>query len=65
MTAPTYAARFGLSTIAGIAAIVLIHLGDAVWWAIPWPWELMQATYNFSAWLLASAMLAHFVRTTE
>jgi hypothetical protein len=59
----TYGLRFKISAVAGLAAIVLIHAGDAVWWALPWSWELMQLLYNLSAWLLASAVLAHFVRS--
>jgi len=57
----TYMARLGFAAIVGAFAVVLVHFGDAVWWALPWSWELMQALYNFSAVLVAGAILARFV----
>lgn len=41
---------------------MLVNFGDAVWWALPWSWELMQAFYNFSAVVVARA---RFSRTSS
>jgi hypothetical protein len=58
---PTYGARLGFAALAGAFAVVLVNFGDAVWWALPWSWELVQAFYNFSAVVVAGAILARFV----
>lgn len=58
---PSYGARVGFSAAAGLFAVVLVNFGDAVWWALPWSWESMQALYNFSAVLIAGAIVARFV----
>ena len=42
-----------------------VNFGNAVWWAIPWSWELVQGFYNLSAWLIAGAIMARFVTPKE
>lgn len=61
---PSYGARLRLAALAGLAGVVLIDLGDAVWWYLPLEWKLHQALYDLSAWVVAGAVLAHFVRPT-
>ena len=61
---PTYGRRFGHAGLAGLAAVVFIDCGDAVWWQIPWDWKLMQASYDLSAWIVAAAVLSAFIRPT-
>ena len=59
---PTYRSRLAFSALAGAFAVVLVNFGDAVWWALPWGWELVQSFYNFTAVLVAGAILAHYIR---
>lgn len=60
--APAYIQRLRIVTYAGVAAVLLINFGDVVWWAIPMDWVLAQAFYNFTAVLLAGAVLARFIQ---
>ncbi len=58
---PRYGGRVKLAALAGLAAALLIDLGDAVWWYLPWDWKLHQAFYDFTAFLIAGLVLAAFV----
>ena len=64
-SATTYAARMKLVVVTGVASVVLVNFGNSVWWAIPWSWELVQGFYNFSAWLIAGAIMARFLTPSE
>ena len=57
-----YGQRLRIVALVGATAVILINFGDVVWWAIPAGWVVAQAIYNFSAVLLAGAVLAYFVR---
>ncbi len=58
---PTYLDRVKFVALAGLTAVVLIDFGGAVWWQINWSWQLYQAFYNFSAWLVTGLILAKFI----
>lgn len=62
---PTYGDRLKIALCAAAVGVVMIDFGRAVWWAMPWDWELVQAFYNFVAWGLAGAILAYFVRPED
>lgn len=55
-----FAARMRIVLIAALAASMMIHGGDAVWWYLTWPWKLNQAIYDVSAWAIGGAVLARF-----
>ena len=59
---PSYGRRVGLVVVSGLAAVVMIDLGDVVWWYLPWNWMLMQGLYNLSAWIIAGLILSAFIR---
>ena len=61
----SYGARLKIVATAGLAAIVLIHLGDVVWWLAAGGWELARAFYNLTAWMLGSAIVARFIVAPE
>ena len=58
----TYAGRLGVALWAGVAGVVLIDGGDWAWWGTTMQWKLFQAFYDFSAFVLAGAVLAAFIR---
>ena len=60
--APGYGQRLRIVAYAGAVAVLLINFGDVVWWAIPMDWVLAQAVYNFTAIVLAGAILAAFIK---
>lgn len=59
---PGYGQRLAFAALGGLAAAVLVDLGDAVWWYIPLEWKLHQALYTFSVWLVGGAVLAAFIK---
>jgi hypothetical protein len=59
--APRYGQRLGIITIAGAAGVLLINFGDVVWWAIPAPWVIAQAVYNFVGVVIGGGILARFI----
>jgi hypothetical protein len=59
---PRYVDRLRLVVFVAAIAVVMVNLGDAVWWAMPMNWEAMQIFYNFSALVLGGAVVARFVR---
>ena len=63
-TARTYSGRLGVPFWSGLIAVVLIDGGDVVWWNLSYNWQLYVALYNFSAFLIAGAVLALFIKGT-
>ncbi|NUM52960.1 MAG: hypothetical protein HUU46_04890 [Candidatus Hydrogenedentes bacterium] len=59
---PTYGSRVYFVALAGLVSMLLVDIGEHVWWVLPFRWKLVQGVYNFGAWLLAGAVLAFFVR---
>jgi hypothetical protein len=57
-----YAVRFAGVFLVGLTAVVMVDLGDAIWWQIPWAWKLTQAGYNVVTVSIAGAILAKFSR---
>lgn len=40
----------------------MIDLGDAAWWQTPLDWKLMQASYNFTALLIAGLVMGALLK---
>ena len=59
---PTYAERFKLVALAGLAAAIAVEFGHAVWWQISWAWKMQQALYDLTNFIVAGLVLAKFVR---
>ena len=58
---PTYRERVQLVALVGLAAALVIDIGDVVWWYLPLHWKLYQAFYDFTAFLIPGLVLARFV----
>ncbi|QDT96452.1 hypothetical protein [Gimesia aquarii] len=58
---PKYLDRVKFVALAGLISAIFTDFGDAVWWKLDWPWELYQAFYGFSAWLIIGLILAKFI----
>ncbi|MEX0942242.1 MAG: hypothetical protein WD002_06815 [Pseudomonadales bacterium] len=52
-----------LSLISGAVAVVLIDAGDIIWWRETISWNVWQAIYNFTAFLIAGHLLGVFMKT--
>ena len=59
---PDYPAKLRFCILVSAIAVLMVNFGDAVWWALPWDWELVQSFYNFTALLMGSAIVAKFVK---
>jgi hypothetical protein len=51
-----------ISAATGLVAVVLIDLGDAVWWQTALAWKAWQLVYNFSAIMIGGCILGLFMR---
>lgn len=61
-SAPRYLDRVKVVALVGLIAVLMVNVGDIVWWAMPAGWEFAQIFYNFTAMLLGGSIVAHFVR---
>jgi hypothetical protein len=61
-TLPSYNDRVLFAALLGLTAVVMINLGDAVWWRYPWSWKLSQALYGFISFCIAGAVLGKFIK---
>lgn len=59
---PRYGQRLFLVTLAGLAAANYMRLGDGLYWFQPWPWLIMNASFDAAAFLLAGLVLAWVIR---
>ena len=62
---PSYRERVVFAALVGLTAVVMINLGDAVWWRYPVSWKISQALYGFVSFTLAGAILAKFIRPLD
>ena len=51
-----------LSTVAGLAAVILTNVGDMIWWRISVEWKVWQLVYDYSLWLIAGHLLGIFMK---
>lgn len=54
-----------LSLGVGAAAVVLIDVGDMIWWRETVSWRIWPAIYNFTAFLIAGHLLGAFMKRKE
>jgi hypothetical protein len=60
--APAYMAVFRLGALIGLLATVFANLSQPIWWHAAWDVALKFAAYDLIAYVIAAAILAHFVR---
>jgi hypothetical protein len=60
-----YGQRVRLVAAAALLAVLMIHVGDTVWWFLPVNWKMFQLVYDLLALIIGGAVLARFgpVRT--
>ena len=51
-----------LSLTVGAIAVVLIDVGDIIWWQTPYEWKMWQIIYNFSVFVIAGHLLGIFMK---
>ncbi|MDX1548809.1 MAG: hypothetical protein R3247_17555 [Rhodothermales bacterium] len=56
----TYRRRAGFVASVGLVVAVWANLGEPVWNYHAWSFELMQAAYDWTSWILAGLVLARF-----
>lgn len=57
---PRYADRVKLATFVGLIAVVMMRLGDYVWWMITIEWKLVQSVHDVVAFGIFGLVLARF-----
>lgn len=62
---PTYGDRVVFAALAGLTAVVMIDIGDTVWWRTDLTWKLSQAFYGLMVWVIAGAVLAKFIQPAK
>jgi hypothetical protein len=59
---PRFGQRVTVVTLAGIACANYMNLGDGIYWFQPWPWLILNASYNAAAMLMAGLVLGALVK---
>ncbi len=59
---PTYENRVTFAALVGVAAVVMINMGEVVWWRYDLGWKLTQALYGVGVWTVGGAVLAKFIK---
>jgi hypothetical protein len=59
---PSYSERVMFAALIGLTAVVMINLGDAVWWRYPWAWKMSQSLYGLVSFTIAGAILGKFIK---
>lgn len=59
---PRFGQRVTVVTLAGIACANYMNLGDGIYWFQPWPWLILNASYNATAMLLVGLVLGALVK---
>lgn len=54
-----------LSVAVGVIAVVLIDVGDMIWWRETISWKIWAVIYNFTAFLIAGHLLGIFMKQQE
>ncbi|HYL04999.1 MAG TPA: hypothetical protein VE075_03110 [Thermoanaerobaculia bacterium] len=57
---PSYGGRVKLAVLAALLAVLMIDVGDAVWWYVSIAWKLQLAIYDFTALVIGGLVLARF-----
>ncbi len=59
---PSYGSRVGFALLVGLAAVVMINMGEVVWWRYDLSWKLTQAVYGIGVWAVGGAVLGKFIK---
>ncbi|MBN9690639.1 MAG: hypothetical protein J0M24_10400 [Verrucomicrobia bacterium] len=59
---PRFGQRLTVVTLAGLAAANYMVLGAGIYWHQPWPWLILNASFNTAAMLVAGLVLAVIVK---
>lgn len=51
-----------LTSLTGLAAVVMIDFGEATWWRIDWGWILLRSLYDFIAIVIMGAVLLTVIK---
>ncbi len=62
---PRFGQRVTVVTLTGIACANYMNLGDGIYWFQPWPWLILNASYNATAMLVAGLVLGALVKPTR
>lgn len=62
---PAYKDRVLFAAMFGIAAVVMVDFGDAVWWSFDWGWQMSKALYGVVACLIAGLVLGKLIKPAE
>ncbi|MCZ6536548.1 MAG: hypothetical protein O6838_01455 [Gammaproteobacteria bacterium] len=57
----TYGDRVLFVFLAGVIVAFWARISDVIWWGLGLPWQMYNAIYDVSAWLIAGLILAKFV----
>jgi hypothetical protein len=57
----TYGDRVLFVFLAGVIVAFWTRISDVIWWGLGLPWQMYNAIYDVSAWLIAGLILAKFV----
>jgi len=59
---PRFGQRLMVVTLAGLAAANYMKLGDGIYWFQPWPWLVLNASFDAVAMLITGLVLAAIVK---
>lgn len=57
----TYRCRFIFVITFGSAATMMLRIGDAIWWRLPWNWQLIGAFYDMVSMVIVGGILAKLI----
>ncbi len=57
----TYGDRVLFVFLAGVIVAFWARISDVIWWGLGLPWQMYNAIYDVSSWLIAGLILAKFV----
>ena len=57
----TYGDRVLFVFLAGVIVAFWTRISDVIWWGLGLPWQMYNAVYDVSSWLIAGLILAKFV----
>jgi hypothetical protein len=61
----SYADRLKIVVIAGAIAAFAAHMGQPIWWHLPWDRAIKEALYDFGSFIVAGLVLSYFVTRTK
>jgi hypothetical protein len=56
----TVSSQLKVASLIGLTAVLLIDLGDVVWWSLSLEWKLHLAVYHLLSWPIMTVVLCRF-----